>query len=289
MTSSKTRLLGAVGYPNRVARTPMLMSIFAEATGQDFSYLLFEFPPEQLQQAVEGLKALGAAGFNVTMPYKQAIIEYLDGMDEEAEQLNAVNTVRIDESGKLFGYNTDYYGFRKSLRDANVPVEGSRVAVIGAGAVSGPVALALEKEKAGHVVWLNKTPEKAEACAAVMNARRPGVAESAILTPDHLNREIRNSDIIVDITPVGMATNDVKEHAFDANLMNPSKFVYHVVYAPWETPILRTARIHGAQIMNGARMSLNQAARAFEIWTGASIDDDTLARALKCIEEDVRG
>lgn len=288
MTNSKTRLLGAIGYPNRVARTPAIMSLFAEAAQLDYAYLLFEFPPEQLRRAVDGLRALGAAGFNVTMPYKQAIMEYLDEVDSEALQLNAVNTVRIDADGRLYGYNTDYYGFRKSLHDANMCVEGKRVTVLGAGAVAGPVALTLDQEKAGSVVWLNRTIEKAEKWATWMNARRSGVAKSALLTRDNLNRQIGDSDIIIDITPVGMATNNVKEHTFDAELFDDTKSICHVVYAPWETPLLKAAREHGAYTMNGARMSLNQAARAFEIWTGCPVDDHTLESVMRYVEKDVK-
>ncbi len=286
MTSSGTRLLGAIGYPNRVARTPVIMSIFAENLHLDYAYLLFEFKPQDLRKAVEGLKALGAVGFNVTMPYKRAIMEYLDEVDEEAEKLGAVNTVAIRE-GKMFGYNTDYYGFRQSLHDSGINVQGKRVAIIGAGAVSGPVSLALVAEQAEHVSWLNRTADKARACAEQMNNWHPGLADWKALDEEALNREIRQSDLIIDITPVGMATNAVKQHTFDVSVLNESKTVYHVVYAPWETPILQIAREHGAKAVNGARMSLNQAKRSFEIWTGAKIELALLQAALQRVESDV--
>jgi len=264
------------------------MSAFAEAMGLDYAYLLFEFPPEQLDDAVKGLKALGAAGFNVTMPYKQAIIGYLDEIDDEAAQLNAVNTVMVRE-GKLYGYNTDYFGFRQSLKDAGICLQGKKVTILGAGAVSGPVSLALSKEGAEQVTWLNRTADKARLCAEAMNKHRPGTADYDVLNEANLNRRIQESDLIVDITPVGMATNAVKEHAFDASLLNESKTVYHVVYAPWETPILRTAREQGAKAMNGARMSLLQAKRAFEIWTDTEISAEVLEKAISRIEQDVKG
>jgi len=288
MTTCKTRLLGAIGYPNRVARTPISMSAFAEAMGLDYAYLLFEFPPEQLDDAVKGLKALGAAGFNVTMPYKQAIIPYLDEIDEEAAQLNAVNTVMVRE-GRLYGYNTDYYGFRQSLKDAGICLQDKKITVLGAGAVSGPVSLALCKDGAQQVTWLNRTLDKARLCAEQMNKINPGTADFAVLNAENLNRRIRESDLIVDITPVGMATNAIKEHEFDASLLDAGKTVYHVVYAPWETPILRTARERGAKAINGARMSLLQAKRAFEIWTNSEISAKVLEKALMCIEKDVKG
>ncbi len=287
MTSCKTRLLGAIGYPNRVARTPMVMSSFCQATKQDYAYLLYEFPPEKLSDAVHGLKALGAAGFNVTMPYKQAILDYLDVLDPEAEKLNAVNTVAI-RSGKLYGYNTDYIGFKHSLRDYGIDPAGRRAVVIGAGAVSGPVRLALSQAGVGHVTWFDLVAEKAEQCAASMNALNPGVASAAQLTPEALNEEIERSELIFDITPVGMSTNSVKEHTFDTSLFKPGKVVYHVVYSPWETPILRAARENGAFAVNGARMSLLQAKASFEIWTGCEIDTNVLESTLKRVEEEVR-
>ena len=288
MTSCKTRLLGAIGYPNRVARTPMIISSFCESAGEDYAYLLYEFPPDRLTDAVRGLKALGAAGFNVTMPYKQAILDFLDVLDPEAEELNAVNTVVIRD-GKLHGYNTDYIGFKNSLRDYGIDPAGKRAVVIGAGAVSGPVRLALAQAGTGHVTWLGRTVEKAERCAAAMNARVPGIASAAALTREALNEEIARSELIFDITPVGMATNSVKEHDFDAGLLGPGKVVYHVVYSPWETPILRAARERGAFAVNGARMSLLQAKASFEIWTGCEVDKNVLESTLKRVEAAVRG
>lgn len=287
MTTCKTRMLGAIGFPNRVARTPITMSTFAEAMNLDYAYLLFEFPPQQLEEAIKGLKALGAVGFNVTMPYKQAIIPYLDEIDEEAAQLNAVNTVAV-RNGKLYGYNTDFFGFRQSLKDADICLKGKTVTVLGAGAVSGPVSLTLSMDGAQQVTWLNRTEDKARACAEQMNLRRPGMADYAVLCSENLNRRIEKSDLIVDITPVGMATNAIKAHDFDADLLNQEKTVYHVVYAPWETPILSTAREHGAKTMNGARMSLLQAKRAFEIWTEQEVSTAALEQALDRIERDVK-
>ncbi len=283
---SSTKLLGAVGYPSGQSRSPLLMNSWCEQLDRNYVYLMYEFPPQELAEAVAGLKALGAVGFNVTMPYKQRIMEYLDEIDERAEQLGAVNTVTCKD-GRLAGYNTDYFGFRQALADADISPTGRKVLVLGAGAVSGPVCMTMLEEGADHVLWLNRNGEAAKLRADAMNRVRRGSADSGTLSPQAVSAGIRESDIIINITPVGMSSNLQKILEFDVNAFNENKTVFDVIYSPLKTPLLMEAERRGAKIQNGIRMFINQAKRAFEIWTGVPVPEQLLDEAERMIAEDI--
>jgi len=283
---SATRLLGVIGHPLKQSRSPLLMNRLCEQLDQNYAYLMYEFSPEKLFDAVAGLKALGARGFNVTMPYKQKIMEYLDEIDEKAGQLGAVNTVK-QEDGRLIGYNTDYFGFRQALADAGISLAGKKVLVLGAGAISGPVYMTMLEEGTEHVLWLSRNEEMAELRADAMNRICPGSAGSARLSPQAVNAGIKESDIVMNITPVGMSTYPQKILEFDPDAFNEKKTVFDVLYSPLKTPLLIEAEKRGAKIQNGIRMFLNQAKRSFEIWTDISVPEQILDEAEHIIARDV--
>ena len=284
--NSATGMLGAVGYPLRHSRSPLLMNRLCEKLNQNYVYLMYEFPPQNLADAVIGLKTLGVRGFNVTMPYKQKIMEYLDEIDEKAEQLGAVNTVK-QKNGRLTGYNTDYFGFRQALADGDISLAGKKVLVLGAGAVSGPVYITMIEEKADYVLWLNRDEEAAEFRAEMMNRIYPGSAGSGGLSPHSVSAGIEESDIIINITPVGMSANAQKMLNFDPDVFNEEKTVFDVIYSPLKTPLLIEAEKRGARIQNGLRMFINQAKRAFEIWTGISVPEQILCEIEYAVAKDV--
>jgi len=284
---SNTRLLGAIGYPIKQSRSPLLMNRLCNLMNQNFVYVMFEFPPVKMDDAILGLKALNVSGFNVTMPYKQRIMDYLDEISDEARMLEAVNTVK-NVDGKLYGYNTDYYGFKQALIDAGIQLEGKRVLVLGAGAISGPVALTMLNGNAEHVTWLNRTKEKADLQAEAMNKIRPGIASSDVLNYCNISKKIEESDIIVNITPVGMSSNSIKMFDFDINRFNENKTVFDVIYTPLKTPILEAAESRGAKVHNGLRMFLNQGKLAFEIWTDTKVPDVFINEIEEIVKEDVK-
>lgn len=283
---SSTRLLGAIGYPMKQSRSPLLMNRLCEQMDQNYAYAMYEFPPERLSDAVAGLKALGARGFNVTMPYKQKIMDFLDEIDEDAKKLGSVNTVK-NEDGRLAGYNTDYFGFRQAFVDANITIEGKKVLVLGAGAISGPVYMTMLQGGAERVLWLARREEMAALRAEAMNRIRPGSADSGQLSPSAVNRGIDECDIIVNITPVGMSTNSIKMLDFDPAHFNEKKTVFDVLYSPLKTPLLLEAEKRGARVQNGIRMFLNQAKQAFEIWTDTSVPAALIDEAQDMIAQDV--
>lgn len=281
--NSSTRLLGAVGYPLNQSCSHLLMNRLCEQLDQNYVYLMYEVPPCRFLEAVKGLKAMRAGGFNVTMPYKQRIMEYLDEVDETADMLGAVNTVKYD-NGRLIGYNTDYFGFKQAMADADISLEGKKVVVLGAGAVSGSVSMTMLEEGADRVLWINRNEEAAERCAKVMNRIRPGSAGSAGLSSQAVSKGIRESDIIINITPVGMTSYPQRILEFDPDALNEKKTVFDILYSPLKTPLLIEAERRGARIQNGIRMFMNQAKKAFEIWTDILVSEEMLYESEHIIE-----
>lgn len=280
---SNTKLLGAIGYPLKQSRSPIIMNRLSEITGNNLVYAMYEVKPGDLKVAVMGLKALGARGFNVTMPYKQEIMRYLDEISPEARDLNAVNTVKID-SGRLIGYNTDFFGFDNALKINGMEIKGKNVLVIGAGAISGCVAKSLEERSPSHVRCLNRTAQKAQKLADLMK----GVNASwAALTPGELTDSMDKADVIINITPVGLSSYGEKNHAFDPEVLNEKKTLFDVIYSPLKTPFLSAGEQRGAKTVNGLDMFIGQAARAYEIWTGTLVPEDCLTKIKKIIIADV--
>lgn len=283
---SYTKLLGAIGYPIKQSRSPLLMNRLCNLMDQNYVYVMFEFPPEKMDAAISGLKALNVCGFNVTMPYKKRIMDYLDEISDEARMLDAVNTVK-NVDGKLYGYNTDCFGFKQAFTEAGIKVEGKKVLVLGAGAISGSVSMTMLSGNAEHVTWLNRTKEKAALQAEAMNKIRPGIASSDSLNYSTISKKIEESDIIVNITPVGMSSNSIKMLDFDINKFNEKKTVFDVIYSPLKTPLLKAAESRGAKVYNGIRMFLNQGKLAFEIWTNTKVPDEFIDETEELIKADV--
>lgn len=281
-----TKILGAIGYPIGATRSPLLMNFWAEELGDDFVYFPLSIEMPQFDEAVRGLRALGAGGFNVTMPYKQRIMAHLDRITEEAELLESVNTVQILDH-RLIGHNTDGFGFEQALLRGGAELRDRRALLIGAGAISGPACCALMKNGVSAIHIANRTPEKAERRAAWVNRHRPGLCTAGCLGRRELSEQMERHDLIINITPVGLAVHPCKEHAFDPDVLGPGKTVFDVLYVPLKTPLLRAAEERGCRTINGLQMFLGQARRAYELWAGHPVPEELMGRTEELILRDV--
>ncbi len=261
-----TRILGIIGWPIEHSLSPLMQNRAIAACGQDLVFVPFPVHPNALAAAVTGLRSLGVAGFNVTIPHKNAIIPLLDEVTPEARMMGAVNTVQCDGS-RLVGHNTDGPGLLRALTEEfGFNPAGRRVLLIGAGGAARAALVSLAR--AGAVVTVaNRTEEKG---TELVNACRQGVAgaELAVSSLDILGApELSRFDLIVNSTSVGMWGTAFTE--LDAGCLQPTTMVYDMVYAPLETPLLKTARERGAPAANGLSMLAAQGELAFAIWTGA--------------------
>jgi shikimate dehydrogenase len=270
MLGRHQRFVGVLGWPLDHTLSPVIHNAAFRTAGIDCVYLAWPVPPEYLEQAVAGLRALGATGANLTMPHKQAVLEHLDDLSEEARALGAVNTIhRAGE--RLVGYNTDVSGFREFIEDdAGIAIADRTVAVIGAGGAARAVVKALAQLRAGKIVIVARDPERAAEVAAIGGSIAS--VEEAGGAEDHIG----SADVVVNATPAGM---DGRTDPVPGASFRPDQVVVDLIYSPPTTPLMRRARAAGAEAWGGLGMLVRQAAASFSIWTGREPSLETMSAA----------
>ncbi len=279
-----TRVLGIIGSPVGHSLSPVMQNAAIAALGIDYIYVPFPVEPEYLARAVEGLRRLGVWGFNVTIPHKTAVIQFLDRISPDADRCGAVNTV-CREGDLMIGHNTDATGFLHSLaKDLAFAPRGASVMLLGAGGAAQAAISALSAAGAARIVIANRTVPKARILAERFAGLFPLVdyAVSSLEETD-LNRHGAGADLLVNTTSVGMNGTNFE---YDSFLESCAKcLVYDMVYTPAETPLLAAARRLGLACANGAGMLVAQGEAAFRLWTGKepppSVMQDALFRKLE--------
>jgi shikimate dehydrogenase len=223
---------------------------------------LFPVQPDKLEDAIRGLRALGLAGCNVTIPHKVEAMKLMDVVAPLARRMGAVNTVVVTPEGALHGFNTDGFGYLQSLRDAKPDwaANAGPAAVLGAGGAARAVVLSLLDEGAAEVRLLNRTRSKAQALADEFGP--------AVTVYDWSERSEALSDValLVNTTNQGMHGQPDLDIALDR--LPTTALVSDAIYIPLETPLLLAARLRGNPTVNGLGMLLNQARPAFQAWFG---------------------
>lgn len=283
--NGETQLIGLIGWPVAHSLSPVMHNTAARELGLNWAYVPLPVRPEEVGSALHGLVALGFRGVNVTIPHKQAVMPYLDVLDEAAQAIGAVNTIVIErvgewESGdwRLSGYNTDWSGFAADLERHGVAVAERDCLVLGAGGSARAVVYALGR-MGGRVQVLSRRPEQAAALVDNLGAffiGRLGAGSLADLEKWTATAEV---PLIVNTTPLGMEP-DVQSSPWPDDLPFPvGAFVYDLVYKPLQTRLLQQATAAGCHTANGLGMLAMQAAQAFVLWTG--IEMNTVERFRK--------
>jgi shikimate dehydrogenase len=275
-------LLGVVGHPISHSLSPrMHNAAFAQnGTGPaetDYVYVAMDVRPDRLPAAVRGLAALGFVGFNVTMPYKEAILPLMDELDTPARLAGAVNTV-VAEEGKLRGLNTDGSGFVEACEEAGVSLAGRRVLILGAGGAAAAIAVAALGAGASRLWITNRTAGRAEALRAKLSE---GMLEAEVLTcPLHSAGDVAaEAEFIINATYLGMKKEDPLPLPIET--LAGEKVVGDAVYVTGgETALIRHAKEAGASIVSGERMLLYQGVQAQRAWTGREPNVEAMSRAL---------
>ena len=257
MSNGRSKIFGLYGQPLSQSLSPLIFNRTFKAQGLDCSYLAFEVPPEQLQAAVEGAKALGFAGFNVTMPHKVAIVPLLDKISNEASEIGSVNTVVRNATG-LEGHNTDGEGALRALRVSGFEPRKSKTLIIGAGGAARAIVHKLSSE-AESIVVLDRSQEKSETVAN--RSRGAAKTYSAKLSKTELEKNIRSADLIVNATPI--ATGDLL-NAFNIPLttIRDKEWVFDLSYGHSPGENSPQLRVHALELL------LQQAALSYELWFG---------------------
>ena len=288
-----TLVLGIVGHPlDHSVSVPMHMSaIFS--LGIDYVYMSFDILPENLSHAVAQFRKEHIKGFNVTIPYKEEIMPYLDSIDGYAGRIGAVNTVN-NENGRLKGYNTDGIGYVRSLGEqTGFDPRGKQVLMIGAGGAAKAVAFSLLEAGIKRLIIVNRTLDRAQKLAQHLESYFPKQILQA-LSIEYMNAiAYKGLDLIVNTTPVGM--KNIKQTDIDGlitlleadgSLFNKDTIVSDIVYNPLETPFLKRAKQAGLRTHDGAGMLVYQGAESFKLWTGVQPPVDVMRQAvLRALQE----
>ncbi|WP_334111032.1 shikimate dehydrogenase [Thermodesulfitimonas autotrophica] len=281
MINGETRVTGIFGDPVAHTLSPAMHNAAFTALGLNFVYLPFHVRREALAAAVAGIKALGLAGVNITVPHKEAVLPLLDDVAEEARLIGAVNTV-VNRGGALVGYNTDATGFLRALQEAGFNPAGRPAVVIGAGGAARAVVVALARAGVRKITIFNRTLGRAAALAELVRAK--GVAAAALPWADLAGagkKVVAQAALVVQTTSVGMHPQEEEAPPVPPEALEPGQLVVDLIYSPPETRLLRLARAAGATTQNGMAMLLHQGAAAFELWTGREAPVGVMRAALE--------
>ncbi|MFH1245118.1 MAG: shikimate dehydrogenase [Candidatus Omnitrophota bacterium] len=272
------KLYGLIGFPVKHSYSAIMHNAAFREMGIDARYELFEVKAENLGEEFRKKVGQGICGLNITIPYKEKIIEWVDQLQQEARLIGAVNTIKVDRDKTTRGFNTDGLGFITHLQEViNFNPEGKRTAVLGAGGAARAVSVSLA-QKAKEIALFDIDKERALRLKEMLTANFSGCVVRTVSETDDLLDE--NTDLLVNATPCGM-------HKGDPLLINPDKlhkrlFVYDLIYNPGETPLLSEAkRRKCAGIFNGLGMLLYQGALAFKIWLEVEAPIKVMEQALK--------
>lgn len=277
----KTRVVCIIGNPIRHSLSPIMQNAAFAAGNLDYIYVPFAVSPENLEQAVIGLKALGVCGFNVTIPHKTAIIPFLDRLDQSAEYAGAVNTVHICETG-LIGYNTDGDGLVDSLsNDLEFSPGSDQILVAGAGGAARGAIAALCRSGAKKILISNRSLENARAIMLDMSNRFPETRIDVVCQNQICREDIGATSLLLNTTSLGM--NNERIEGINLAYLPEHARVYDMVYSTSGTPLVREASEAGLRAVNGLGMLVAQGERAFEIWTGQKPPKGVMRKALDSI------
>jgi shikimate dehydrogenase/3-dehydroquinate dehydratase type I len=262
-------LTGIIGYPLSHSLSPQIHQAAFDHLGLDGRYLVLPTQPEELSSLVEVLRELSVRGINVTIPHKEAIIPFLDEVDQMARLTGAVNTI-VNSEGRLTGMNTDVDGVAGAFLKAGISPKGMRALIIGAGGAA-RACCAFLVDAGSSVSLVNRSLERAKVLAQHIKGVR-------VISRSEALRE--NFDIIVNCTPLGMK-GFPDESLIDPTIFREGQFVMDTVYNPPLTTFLREAEKRGAFICSGTDMLIYQAIAAFEVWTGVEPPYGVMAEALR--------
>lgn len=274
-----TVLTGLLGSPVAHSISPMMHNEGFRQLGLDYAYLAFDVGIDNLKTAVDGLKALGVRGFNLTMPNKNLMAEYCDKLSPAAEIIGAVNTV-VNDHGVLTGYTTDGIGYMQAARDAGFDLTGKTMTLLGGGGAATAICVqaALDGLKEIRVFNIKDAfyPRLQTLIDRIHDRTDCKVTLDDLADKEALKKSIETSHILVNGTSVGMSPNTEGCLIDNLSVFRPDLIVSDVIYNPEETKLLRLAREHGCQTFNGLYMLLYQGAEAFKIWTGQDMPIDII-------------
>lgn len=274
-----TGLLCLLGSPVEHSVSPAMHNEACKQLGLDYAYLAFDVPEDKMPQAVEGLRTMGARGWNITMPGKNIMCRLADKVSPASEISGACNTI-VNDNGVLTAYTTDGIGFMRAVKENGVDIIGKKMTLLGAGGAASAILIQAALDGVAEINVFNIRDafwQRAEDIVKKLNER----TACKVTLHDYENQEIlrasiADSAILVNGTSVGMAPKTDATIITDTSMFHPDLFVFDVIYNPQETRLLREAKEAGCKTGNGMYMLLYQGAASFELWTGQEMPVDII-------------
>lgn len=274
-----TLIFGVIGSPITHTFSPKMHNPVFRKHAINAAYVPFHVNPNQVEDALKGLKALSISGINVTLPHKQTVLKYLDDVDPYAQKVGAVNTI-VNKNGRLIGYNTDGPGFILALEtECRTTVQNKKCTILGAGGSARAIAFSLAQQHAASLTFINRTLRTAQELAENISSSHPTLPIQCLTnTSSDVATILSDSDIIIQTTSVGLNSTDSPIDNFD--WVKPNHICVDIIYLPSKTTFLKQCEQKNAVIQNGLGMLAGQGALAFELFTGIKEDLSTFKREL---------
>lgn len=279
MIKGSTQLFGVIGNPISHSDSPLIHNAMLEKHALNYIYLPFHVKNEKLKSFVDFAKNSNIKGFNVTIPHKEAIIQYLDHIDPVAKEIGAVNTVVVND-GKLTGFNTDGMGFIDSIkRLKNVSLKNKKVCILGAGGTAKAISYSCLQEHVKKLVILNRSIENAERLSLELKTLFGKEVLYSSLNDTECMKQLSLCDVVVNTTSVGM--NSKETHLISFDWVNSPILCFDAIYKPRKTVFLEKAEKLGAEILNGFGMLVAQATFAYKYFTNHDADFNYMYSQIK--------
>lgn len=275
--------LGVIGHPLKQSLSPVFQQAALDHLNLGITYEAWPTAPEELEPRVTALRAPEIVGANVTIPHKETIVPMLDKVDDLARTVGAVNTI-VNDNGRLLGHNTDVEGAVEALRrDAGFDPAGKRVVVAGAGGAARAMVVSLLRAKAASIVVINRTFSRASKLVEELQPLANGAALKAL--PDMYvswTSATMGCDLVVNCTSAGSTgTGEESDSPVPAEAIHAGALVYDIIYRPFETTLMRTAKERGARVLGGLPMLIYQGAASFKLWTGRDAPVEVMFEAAR--------
>jgi len=281
-----TLTIGLLGEHLENSLSPLIHRNFICHYSLNYCYLPFQIKTENLEKAIFGAKALGIQGLNVTIPFKEKVMDFMDNIDPAAERIGAINTI-VRKNEKLYGYNTDWNGFREPLKKKmKIKLIDKRAVVLGAGGAARSVIFALAEEGCQVISIFNRSKDRAlEVKRNFKNIFPNCEIRTFSFQRTNLQGEIDHADLLINATPLGSWYYPGEIPLPEGIKLSSKSIVYDLIYYPDRTPLLRWAEMNGNRILNGKEMLLYQAAESFHLWTGLYPDQEIITQILSKISK----
>lgn len=262
-----------IGDPVHRSFSPAIHNAAFKSLGMDCTYIAYRIAADELDAGVCSLKEAKIAGFNVTIPHKEAIMDHLSERRGDCDMIKAANTI-VNEGGSLVGYNTDVDGFMEPIKRRNIDVKGQEVLVAGAGGAARAIVAAFKKAEAGCINIVNRSKDRANWLALLASSLN---MKCKIVSIKDAARMMSDCRFIVNATPAGSAG---EPGIINTDALRPDHVVYDIVSRPVKTDLITRAIKAGSDVIYGYEMLIGQAALSFEIWHGVPAPRDIMKKAI---------